>query len=567
MSSFVPKSYSSLRAGYSYAAAVKDLTAGITVGIISLPLAMAFAMGAGLDPERGLFTAIIAGFLISLLGGSRYQIGGPTGAFVVLIYDVVVRHGYQGLVTATLLAGIMLILFGVLRCGVLIRFIPHSVILGFTAGLAVVIMINQVKDFLGLQIANPAADAIGRLQQYWPLLSTAQLSATFIGTATIALLLFFKKNLKKFPAPVVALTCITLISTFFQFPVETIKSRFGEIPSHLPPFSLPDLSFDMLRKVFPDALAIALLGAIESLLSCLIADGLTGSRHRSNCELIAQGIGNIASVLFGGIPATGALARTSANVQLGAQTPVAGMTHAVTLFVLMALFAPFASLMPLPALAAILGFVAWNMLELKHVFELIRTSYVDGLILLITAAITITVDITAAVQTGVLLSTILFLKKIRESATGRILVELDEKKTEQGELLPGVTPPSGVTIFDLEGPYFFAISDLLNELMEQVEHRPKVLIIRLRAVPFIDSSGLSAINRFTHYWRKQGVTTLFVEARPELVKSLLKLPLPAKTRELPYASSLTQGLEHATRLLATSSITESTDIALLGTSS
>jgi SulP family sulfate permease len=282
--------------------------------------------------------------------------------------------------------------------------------------------------------------------------------------------------------------------------------------------------------------------------------------------LIAQGIGNIASVLFGGIPATGALARTSANVQLGAQTPVAGMTHAVTLFVLMALFAPFASLMPLPALAAILGFVAWNMLELKHVFELIRTSYIDGLILLITAAITITVDITAAVQTGVLLSTILFLKKMRESATGRILVELDEKKTEQGELPPVVTP-CGVTIFDLEGPYFFAISDLLNELMEQVEHRPKVLIIRLRAVPFIDSSGLSAINRFTHYWEKQGVTILFVEGRSELVKSLLKLQLPAKTGELPYASSLTQGLEHAKRLLDTSSITESTDIALLGTSS
>lgn len=572
MSLFIPKSFSTLRSGYTKATALKDLTAGITVGIISLPLAMAFAMGAGLDPERGLFTAIVAGFLISLLGGSKYQIGGPTGAFVVLIYDIVVRHGYAGLVTATIMAGLMLIAFGVLRCGVLIRFIPHSVILGFTAGLAVIIMINQVKDFFGLSLAQPSADALGRLKQYAEVFSTLQWPSFFAGVATLALLFFFKKKLKRFPAPVLALGCVTLFCTLFNCPIETIKSRFGEIPHSLPPFSAPDLSFYTIRTVFPDALAIALLGAIESLLSCLIADGLTGTRHRSNCELIAQGIGNIASALFGGIPATGALARTSANVQLGAQTPIAGMTHAVTLFILMALFAPFASLMPLPALAAILAFVAWNMLELKHILELMRTSLTDGLILFITAAITIAVDITAAVQTGVLLSVILFLKKMRESSTGRILdntlantlESIEQQEFPESTL---VVPPAGVAIFDLEGPFFFAISDLLNELMEQVATTPHVVIIRFRAVPFIDSSGLTAIARFIQHWKKKNVTVLLVEARAEVAQALMKLQLPASTLERPYEGSLSQGIEYSKSLVAKISIAPSTDIATLGATS
>lgn len=374
---YVPQSFLSWQEGYSKSILLNDLFAGFTVGVITVPLAMAVAIGSGVDPERGLYTAIIAGFLISLLGGSRVQIGGPTGAFIVLVYSIVEKHGYEGLVIATVMAGCMMILMALARFGVFLKFIPYSVTTGFTLGIALIILTGQVKDFLGLCLPHQPADFIDKWLSYFHTCHTLNPWALFIGLSTLGLIFFFRYFFPRLPGMALILFLISYGASFFHLPVETVYNLFGDIPRTLPLPCLPKVSFDTLQLLFPEAVSIALLGAIESLLSAAVADGMTGHRHRSNCELLAQGFSNIASVIFGGIPATGAIARTAANVKLNAKTPLSGMTAAISVLLLMFFLGPLTSQIPLAALAAILIYIAWNMFEFDHVKAILKGPRTD----------------------------------------------------------------------------------------------------------------------------------------------------------------------------------------------
>lgn len=522
--SFVPKTITCLQEGYSNKFFRDDLIAGITVGVIALPLAMAFAIGAGVGPDRGLFTAIIAGFLISLLGGSRFQISGPTGAFVVLIYGVVQRHGYEGLALATLLAGAILIILGITKCGTLIRFIPYPVTIGFTTGIAATIAISQMKDFCGLSIPKPSPDFFERLSQYWQYKETFVLPAFLIGLLSLFILIFCRRISRKIPGAIIAVIITTIVASLFDLPIGTIEKQFGKVPNMLPKPTFPHFSIDTIQAVFPDAIAIALLGAIESLLSAVVADGMTGFRHKSNLELLAQGLGNIGSIIFGGIPATGAIARTTANIQMHAKTPISGMVHAITLLLLMIFFAPLAGKIPLATLAAILIFVAYNMSELDHFKEILRGERNDALILLATFSLTVFIDLTVAVQAGVLLAAFFFLKQMSEKTTVKLCTQLIEKDVE-GELQKEEEPlwkrdiPDGVSVFEIEGPFFFGVSDLLNEALKLLNKKPKIFVLRMRSVSLIDSSGIQAIKLFYQKCEKQGILFFITEIRPNIMHS------------------------------------------------
>ncbi len=403
---FIPKSYHLLRSGYTFSTFRKDLVAGITVGIIALPLAMAFAIASGATPEQGLITAIIAGFLISALGGSRVQIGGPTGAFVVLIYDIIQRNGYPGLVVATFIGGCLLILFGIIRIGSWIKYVPHPLITGFTAGIAVIIFSSQIKDFFGLEMGVPPVHFIDKWKAYYEALPTLHGTTLLLSSGTLFLIICIRRFIPKLPWGIAAIVMATTCAYLFGLPVETIYSKFGEIPSSIPIPSFPSLAIpdDKFFEIFIDGIAIALLCGIESLLSAVIGDGLVGGQHKSNCELIGQGVANLAGLLFGGIPATGAIARTAANVKSGAQTPVAGIIHAITLLLIMLFLAPVVSHIPLPALAAILIMVAWNMSEMKQFISFLKAPVGNVLVLLVAFFLTVFVDITIAITFGMLLA-------------------------------------------------------------------------------------------------------------------------------------------------------------------
>ncbi len=528
---YVPKTFICLREGYSFSLFLNDLFAGITVGVIALPLAMAFAIGSGVPPERGLFTAIIAGFLISFLGGSRVQIGGPTGAFVVIVYGIVQKYGYDGLAVATLIGGLLIILMGLARCGVLLRFIPYPVTTGFTTGIAVTIFSSQIKDFLGLRMEQVPAEFIDKWSAYASQIHTCSLCAVLLAGGTLTLIFTLRHFYPRFPGTILAVILAGLIAYAFQLPIETIETKFGGIPNMLPAPSIPALSFEKIQEVFPAAITIALLGGIESLLSAMVADGMTGHRHRSNSELVAQGIANIGSVLFGGIPATGAIARTSANIKMGAKTPIAGMIHAGTLLLLMLFLSPFASKIPLAALSAVLIFVAWNMSELPHFVEILRSDLSDAAVLVITFLLTVLIDLTVAVQVGVILSAILFLKKMSDSTTieaCRILVLEESKQAPQepeAEILLRQDVPSDVIVFEMKGPFFFGVADLLNETLRRMNEKPRVFILRMRHVPMIDTTGLHALKQFAIKCKTQGILFLISGARPAVIASIKSIQL------------------------------------------
>jgi sulfate permease, SulP family len=510
---FIPKSIICFREGYSKKLFLNDMWAGISVGVISLPLAMAFAIGAGVGPERGLFTAIIAGFLISLLGGSRVQIAGPTGAFIVLIYNIIQRQGYEGLAIATLIAGCILIVLGITKCGTYIRFIPYPVTTGFTTGIAISLFFSQLKDFFGLQIPEPSVDFIDRLQDLWVYQNTINPWANFLALLALTIIVGLRQISKNLPGVIIAVIFTTLLAYLFDLPVDTIEKKFGDIPSMLPHPHVPAFTFKQIKHVFGDGIAIALLGAIESLLACVVADGMTGYRHKSNIELVAQGCGNIGAILFGGIPATGAVARTSANVQIGARTPVSGMVHAATLLILMILFAPFVGKIPLATLAATLVTVAFNMAEFEHFKNILKGPKSEALVLLTTFCLTVFIDLTVAVQAGVLIAAFAFLKNMSEKTSVKLvaMLEKEEKSEEASEgRLKGVP---GVEVFEIEGPFFFGVSDLLNEALRMVSSKPKVFIARMRRVPLVDASGMQAIKQFSIKCKKLGIVFYICEAR------------------------------------------------------
>lgn len=525
---YIPKLFVCLKEGYTNKYFFDDLFAGISVGVISLPLALAFAIGSGVPPERGLFTAIIAGFLISFLGGSRVQIGGPTGAFVIVVYTIIQKHGYDGLAVATILAGILMILMGIARFGVFLKFIPFPVTTGFTTGIALVIFSSQIKDFFGLQIDNVPPQFLEKCSMFCLQAHTWSKWAFLVASSTLILLFALRRYFPKLPGAILAIFLTTAAAYIFGLPLETIESKFGGIPRVLPSPSFPTISYELIKEVFPDAITIALLGAIESLLSAVVADGVTGNRHRSNCELIAQGLANIGSIFFGGIPATGAIARTSANIKLGAKTPIAGMTHAVTLLLLMLLFAPMAAKIPLSALSAVLIYVAWNMSELGHFIEILKGQRSEALILLVTFLLTVLIDLSIAVQVGVVLAAVIFVKKMADNTVVEVCrILLDENNNEapefrDSEILFRKDIPEDVTVFQINGPFFYSVADLLNETLIKLDKTPRVFILRMQKVPIIDATGIKALKDFQNKCKQKGVLFL-MSGVTEKLKNKLKI--------------------------------------------
>lgn len=480
---FNPKLFTVLKQGYSKQQLSKDIFAGIIVGIVALPLAIAFAVASGVSPEKGLVTAVIAGFLISVLGGSRVQIGGPTGAFIVIVYGIVQTHGLDGLMISTMMAGVFLILFGLMRLGSLLKFIPHPLVVGFTSGIAVVIFTTQIKDALGLEIANLPADFLPKWGSYFSELSTFNPFAVGITLITILITVYFRKITTKIPGSFVAIILITGLVQLLKLPVTTIESVFGEIPNNIQ-LAFPSIQFDQLGNYLAPALTIALLGGIESLLSAVVADGMIGGNHRSNTELIAQGVANIITPVFGGIPATGAIARTATNVKNGGRTPVSGIVHAITLLLIMLFVGKWAKLIPMSCLAGILIVVAYNMSEWRSFASILKSSGFDILILLVTFFLTVLVDLTYAIQIGMVLSALLFMKRMADAGT-KTELEVDSDVLENyGDL------PAGLAIYEVSGPFFFASAKQYCSTLKKIGQKSDVLIIRMRHVPFIDATGV-----------------------------------------------------------------------------
>jgi SulP family sulfate permease len=480
---FKPKLFSILKNGISKKQIRKDILAGVVVGIVALPLAIAFAVASGVSPEKGIITAIVAGFLISLLGGSRVQIGGPTGAFIVIVYGIIEQYGIDGLIISTVLAGFLLIAFGLLKLGILLKYFPRPLIVGFTSGIALVIFSTQIKDALGLEIEKVPSAFIDKWEMYFSNFHTLSLYSSLITISTILIIILSTKYIKKLPGSFIAIVGITVLVQLFNLPVTTIESFFGDIPNKFD-FVLPEIDFKNLQVYFAPALTIALLGAIESLLSAVVADGMISGNHRSNTELIAQGVANVLTPFFGGIPATGAIARTATNVKNGGRTPVAGLMHAVTLLLIMLFFGKWAKLIPMSVLAGVLIVVAYNMSEWRSFRSILRGSVFDSIVLLVTFLLTVLVDLTIAIEVGVVLSALLFMRRMA-NIHENIPAEIDSDLVDDYSHIP-----KGISVYEISGPFFFASAKQYTEVLKEIGFKSKILIIRMRHVPFIDSTGL-----------------------------------------------------------------------------
>jgi sulfate permease, SulP family len=513
----VPKLVTTLR-GYTRPQLLADLTAGVIVGIVALPLAIAFAIASGVTPDRGLYTAVIAGFLISALGGSRVQIGGPTGAFVVIVYGIVQRYGVDGLIVATIMGGLLLIAFGLARLGAAIKFIPFPVVTGFTSGIAAILIVQQLRDVLGLRLASAPPEFIERLSLYAANIRTVNPYAVALSAGTLLIVRFWPRVSHKIPAPFVALIGTTVLVRLLDLPVETIGTRFGEIQAGFPRLSLPSISLAEGRQLVGPALAIAALGAVESLLSAVVADGMIGGRHRSNMELVAQGVANVVTPLFGGIPATGAIARTATNVKSGGRTPVAGMVHALTLLVITLFFGRLAGLIPLATLAAIVLWVAWRMAEWHVLKSQLSATKSDALVLLTTFLLTVLVDLTAGIGVGMVLASLLFMKRMAE-VTNVTLVSRDYQDTRPSSDDSGAIyrreVPRGVEVYEINGPFFFGAAEKFKATLSEVSKKPKVLIIRMRNVPAIDSTAIHALRDLIRRTRRDGTVVLLSDVHSQ----------------------------------------------------
>jgi SulP family sulfate permease len=518
---FYPKFFELLKT-YNKTKFLRDLMAGIIVGIVALPLAIAFAIASGVSPEKGLYTAIIGGLIISIFGGSRVQIGGPTGAFIVIVFGIVQEFGVNGLIIATLMAGIMLIAMGIAQMGSVIKFIPHPLIVGFTTGIAVIIFSSQIKDLLGLQMETVPPHFIEKWIAYGQNIASVNWISLIIGLVSIVLVLFSSKVTRIIPGSLIAIFLSTLVVQLFHLPVETIGSRFGEIPSSLPMPVFPHIDWATVKMLLAPAFTIAVLGAIESLLSAVVSDGMIGSNHRSNTELIAQGGANIASALFGGIPATGAIARTATNVKNGGRSPVAGIVHALVLLIIMLLFGKWASLIPMSALAGILIVVAYNMSEHETFFDIARGIRSDAIVLLTTFFLTVFFDLTIAIQIGMVLAAFLFMRQMIQISS----VDVNPHKLPDGTIDPGSTElfdiPASVDVFEITGPMFFGAAYKFKDSMRFVEEKPKVLILRMRNVPVIDATGLHTIKDVLKMCEKDNTKMILSGVKPNVLQELQK---------------------------------------------
>ncbi|WP_134682433.1 SulP family inorganic anion transporter [Paracoccus ravus] len=518
--SYTPKLLSVLREGYDARDLRADAVAGMTVAIVALPLSMAIAIASGATPTQGLYTSIFGGFLVSALGGSRFQIGGPAGAFIVLVAATVAQHGIEGLILATCLSGMMLTLVGMLRLGSFVQFVPFPVTVGFTAGIAVIIFVSQIKDLLGLSLPHEPGELIGRLLALWSARDSFTPAAFGLALVTIVLILTLRRLRPHWPGMLIAIILASLAAACLALPVETIGSRFGGIPSALPRPALPDLSVQKVVEVFPAALAFTLLGAIESLLSAVVADGMTGRRHRPNCELVAQGLANIGSALFGGFCVTGTVARTATNVRAGAHGPVSGMLHAVFLLLFVLIAAPLAAYIPLAALAGVLAVVAWNMIDRAAIGILARSGLGEGVVLTSTFLLTIFRDLIEAIVVGIALGSVIFIQRIVRTTS----VESGAASASAPSPLEQGTVPAGdldILIYRINGPIFFGAAGSISSVLERIHESQSALILDLAGVPVLDATGANMIADLARKARRQGVSLWVAGANPALRRGLL----------------------------------------------
>lgn len=547
---FRPQLFTALK-NYSKETFMADLMAGIIVGIVALPLAIAFGIASGVSPEKGIITAIIAGFLISLLGGSKVQIGGPTGAFIVIVYGIIQQYGEQGLLVATIMAGLFLILLGVFKLGTIIKFIPYPIVVGFTSGIAVTIFTTQIKDLLGLTMENVPADFISKWGAYFHDLDTIDPWSTLVGVLSIVIITVSPRFSKKIPGSLIALIVMTvavyLLKTYAGITsVETIGDRFT-IQASLPKAEIPAMGWQVINGLLPAAFTIAILGAIESLLSATVADGVTGDKHNSNQELIGQGIANMITPLFGGIPATGAIARTMTNINNGGRTPVAGIIHAVVLLLILLFLMPLAQYIPMACLAGVLVIVSYNMSEWRTFKVLMKNPKSDIAVLLITFFLTVIFDLTIAIEVGLVIACLLFMRRVAE--TTHISVIKDEiDPTRESDIAiheEHLVIPKGTEVYEIDGPYFFGIATKFEETMAQLHDRPKVRVIRMRRVPFVDSTGIHNLTNLCRMSHREGIHIILSGVNPKVHQVLEKSGFNELIGEQNICSNIHEALQKA----------------------
>ena len=554
----IPALFLCFKEGYSFATLRSDLIAGLTVAIVALPLAMAMAVASGASPDKGLVTAVVAGFFISFLGGSKVQIGGPTGAFVVVIFDVIARFGLDGLIVSSVMAGIILIIAGYARLGKLIKYIPYPVITGFTTGIAVIIASSQVKDFLGLTYSNVPAEFIEKWMSYFEHLNETSLFAVGLGVLALAIIIICKKISAKIPAYLVSILIVSLISFIFALPVDTIGSRFPDMPTGLPAPTLPHLTLEEIRALIPSAFTIAFLAGIEALLSAVVADSMIGTKHSLNQELVGQGVANIASGFFGGLPATGAIARTATNIKSGGKTPMSGVFHALFLLVFLYTIMDILAYIPMAGLAAVLFMVAWGMSDIKHFMQISRISPSDRTILFLTFALTVLVDLTVAIGVGVTFASLLFMRHMSKSIEIHPQMRLTQYDDSDGDnddpqssaraAKNEVVVPEGVAAFQINGPLFFGVANELCDRMQNLVTVPRILILRMRFMPYLDASGEASIEEIVKICKQHHSFIIFAGMRKQPLEMLDKAGI-SKDSEAAFTTNFDEALKLASKLI------------------
>ena len=548
MSNLKPMLLTALKS-YDKSQFVKDVTAGIIVAIIALPLSIALALASGVGPEAGIFTAIVAGFVISALGGSSVQIAGPTAAFATIVAGIVARDGMDGLVIATVLAGVFLILMGICRFGSLIKFIPYTITTGFTSGIAVTIVIGQLKDFFGVTYPEGVRpiETMEKLAAFLENIGTVNPAALIVGAVSLAILIISPYIFKKIPGSLIAVIVGILMVKFLPLKVSTIGNLYT-ISNALPSFHLPTVNFEIVQAAIPNAFTIAILAAIESLLSCVVADGMINGKHRSDMELVAQGAGNIASALFGGIPATGAIARTAANIKNGGRTPVAGMVHSITLVIVLVVLMPYAGMIPMPTIAAILFIVAYNMCQWRTFLQLVKTApKSDILVLVVTFVLTVLFDLVVAIEIGMILACLLFIKRMSEETKAESWVYTDDDTVAVNENLRKL--PAEIRVYEVSGPLFFGASDAIEHIV--VEESAKCLVLRMRAVPALDSTAMNALTALTKTCESKGVTIVFSHVNEQPMKVMVKSGFVDLVGKENFCPNIRAALDHAEKIIAT----------------
>jgi SulP family sulfate permease len=545
----IPKSISCLK-NYSKEQFIKDFISGIIVAIIALPLAIALAIASGVSPEKGLYTAIIGGFIVSLLGGSRVQIGGPTGAFVVIVYGIIQKYGIEGLILSTIMAGVFLVIMGFLKFGSLIKYIPSSITTGFTSGIAIVILSTQVKDFFGLQMKAVPSEFIEKLIAYFNNFHSINFQSLFISVVTLIIIILWPRVSKKIPGTLIAIIIVTIITMIFKLNVTTIGSEFGQLSSSLPKLVIPSINLKMINELMLPALTIAILGSVESLLSAVVADGMIGGSHRSNMELIAQGVANIFSGAFGGIPVTGAIARTAANVKNGGRTPVAGIVHSFGLLIIMLLFMPYVKLVPMSSLAAVLVIVAYNMGEWEAFKTILKAPKSDAIVFLVTFILTIFLDLVVAIGVGVVLSSFLFMRKMADITEVKYILDDDEDK-DANEFIENVKMPEHISIYEISGSFFFGAANKFVSAMKDMGVPPRILIVKMSKVPFMDATAYHSLKILYDFCRKNHTKVIILKIQEQPLNVLKKYGFVEIMGEKNFCDTVDGAIERANVILST----------------